>query len=887
MYKRQGLAGLDPSWSRLVSAVDHDGVTRTWHVLDSAAGSVGLVASVASVDTPAKSAPVGTLLCVHGNPTWSYLWRELIAHPPARWRVIAVDHLDMGFSERTGTARGLARRIDDLGALTDALCLAGPVVTVAHDWGGPVALGWALAHRDALAGIVLTNTAVHQPEGAPAPALIRLVSHPVTLAMLTQRTQAFLRGTLALAHPWLAAEVRAGYLAPYAGAVRRRAIGGFVEDIPLEPGHPSWAALNAVTAGLPALADVPTLILWGPRDPVFSDRYLRDLLIRLPHAAVHRFEGAGHLVTEDADIAGTVGAWVGDLRRSPTAIALERCRPADDLAADGERRPLWSALIERGRDLTDAAVTSAAGRSCAAVVEMSPAGGRPRTISWDLLERRVRDLAAGLSAEGVQPGDRVALLVPPGADLTAAVYACWLAGAVIVVADAGLGIRGLHRAVRGAWPSHVIAGGRGLAVAAALRWPGQRIAAGPLDPATRRALGARTHLALLAEKGRDRPLPEPPPADADAAVLFTSGATGPAKGVVYRHRQLEAQRDTLAKTYDIGPRDRFVAAFAPFALYGPALGITTVVPAMDVTAPGTLTASALAEAAAAVGATMVFASPAALVNVLATAESLDPRQAAALGEVRLLLSAGAPVSSALLRAASELMPRARAHTPYGMTEALPVTDATVESITQAGAGDGICVGRPVDGVTVAVSPLGPDGSARAPLTPAPGVSGEIAVRAAHTKDRYDRLWATERDSARDPGWHRTGDVGHLDEKGRLWVEGRLGHVITTAQGPRTPVGIEQKVQDLSAVRLAAAVGVGPPGGQQVVVVVETEPRTPYAGLALPDLATGVRRQAGVEVAAVLAVPALPVDVRHNSKIDRTRVARWAADLLAGGRLRRL
>ena len=193
----------------------------------------------------------------------------------------------------------------------------------------------------------------------------------------------------------------------------------------------------------------------------------------------------------------------------------------------------------------------------------------------------------------------------------------------------------------------------------------------------------------------------------------------------------------------------------------------------------------------------------------------------------------------------------------------------------------------MDGVTVALHALGADGRAQAAQSREPGVTGEIAVRAAHGKDRYDRLWLTERASAHNPGWHRTGDVGHLDTEGRLWVEGRVGHVITTADGPLTPAGIEQRVQGLSAVRLAAAVGVGPPGVQQVVVVVEIDPPTPYVGLAPAGLAISVRGQARVDVAAVLAVAALPVDIRHNSKIDRTRVARWAADLLAGGRLRRL
>ena len=119
-----GLDGVDPSWSRRVTAPDGAGVTRTWHVLDNGA-----------------EPSAGTMLCVHGNPTWSYLWRRFLATAPPGWRVVAVDHLGMGWSERLPAIRRLAERIDDLDALTRALGIEGPVVPVAHDWGGPIALG--------------------------------------------------------------------------------------------------------------------------------------------------------------------------------------------------------------------------------------------------------------------------------------------------------------------------------------------------------------------------------------------------------------------------------------------------------------------------------------------------------------------------------------------------------------------------------------------------------------------------------------------------------------------------------------------------------------------------------------------------------------------------
>ncbi len=845
----RGLPGLDPAWSRHVRARDAEGVPRTWHVLDT--GGAGAH---------------GTLLCLHGNPTWSYLWRRVIAEAPPGWRVVAVDQLGMGWSERTGP-RTLSQRVDDLGSLTAALGVTGPVVTLAHDWGGPVSLGWALAHRDELAGVVLTNTAVHQPDGAAAPALIRLARAPGVRQAVCVATPTFVRSATALSRPPLPRAVRDAFAAPYRSPGRRRAVGDFVADIPLDPSHPSAAPLDRIATGLEALGDVPALLLWGPRDPVFSDLYLRDLRARLPHADVHRYEGASHLVTEDAPrTARDVWRWVGDLAGRP---------PGEPRPAVPAGPPLWGGLAEGAGDDTPA------------VVELGPGGHR---VSFDVLDRRVRDLAAGLAATGVRAGDRVALLVPPGADLTAAVYACWRAGAVVVVADAGLGLPSLGRALRGAAPEHVVGVGRGLAVARALRVPGRRIGAGPIDRPTLRALGARHGLADLARLGAGRALPPPPDGDAECAVVFTSGATGPAKGVAYRHRQVRAQLAALRSTYGLTRQDRLVAAFAPFALYGPALGLPSAVPDMDVTAPGTLTAVALADAVAAVAATVVFASPAALRNVVATAGDLTEDHRRALGGVRLLMSAGAPVPAALLREVRALLPGAEAHTPYGMTEALPVADISLAGLDAAGSGEGVCVGPPVAGVTVAVSALDADGRSVAEPSTDPGTTGEVCVRAAHVKDRYDQLWATERESGRTPGWHRTGDVGHLDDSGRLWVEGRLVHVVTTADGPVTPVGVEQRVEAVPGVRAAAVVGVGPPETQQVVVVVVLDDPAPSRRtlsrrvLAPPELAASVRSAAGVPVAAVLVAGSLPVDIRHASKVDRTRVGRWAARVLAGGRV---
>lgn len=883
------LPGLDPAWSRLVTVTGTaDGRSggsarpdRTWHLLDTAGSLEALGVT-----------PVGTLFCVHGNPTWSYLWRSVAARTldtaraggPA-WRVVAVDQLDMGFSERTAHQHLLADRVRDLGALTDELGLTGPVVTLGHDWGGVVSLGWAVDHPDLVVGVATCNTAVHQPDDAPIPAPLRLALRPGVLGRGTVVTPAFLETTLAIAHPRLDRATADAYRAPYRGAARRGGIGGFVADIPVDASHPSAAELDRVAAGVAAL-DVPALVMWGPRDPVFLERYLDDLVDRLPHADVHRFEGAGHLLPDDADVAGTVLDWLGDRLPEGQPVdgagrSLPSGGPTDDATAASAYRPLWAALDDLADD------------DGPALVEMAAAGG-PRTVTWRLLARRVREVAAGLDDLGVRHGDRVSLLVTPGADLTAVLYACVRLGAVVVVADAGLGLRGLTRAVRGARPDWVIGALPGLGAARALGWPGRRIATVSLPTAARAALGVEHTLVEVARRGARRlaagaDLPAAPAPDAPAAVLFTSGSTGPAKGVVYTHGQLAAVRDVLAAQYDVGVGTGLVAGFAPFALLGPALGARSVAPDMDVTAPRTLTARAVADAVAAADATVVFLSPAALANVVATAPALTDADRAALGRVRLFLSAGAPVSATLLAAATALMPGAEAHTPYGMTEGLLMTDVDLDGVRAAedASEQGICVGVPAAGVDVRIAPLDGHGRPTGALTTAPGVTGEVVVAAPHVRDHYDRLWRTDRVSrlgVDDPRGHRTGDVGHLDADGRLWIEGRLQHVLTTAGGVVTPVGPEQRIERVDGIGRVGIAGTGPAGTQQVVAVVETVPAARRPGLADPTLASAVRAAAGVPLAAVLVVPVLPTDIRHNSKVDRARLSRWATSVLGGGRM---
>lgn len=799
------LAGVDPSWSRFAQ-VEIDGRRRRVHAL---------------VAEPPR--PAGTIVCVHGNPTWAYLWREVLIECGEAYRVIAIDHLGMGYSER-GPRRTLAQRVDDLGVILDGFGIDGPVTLVAHDWGGPIALGWAARHRERVERLVLMNTGVELPPGG-VPVLIRLANLSVLRSAVCTRTPLFLEAALALTRG-LTADERAAYRAPYRSRRRRRAIADFVADIPTHPTHPSSGPLAEIAAATADLA-VPTLLIWGARDPVFTDVTLADLRRRLPRAEVARYPEANHLVPDDVPVGAVVRRWL-------TTTPVTAPSPGFD-------RPLTAALAERAATTPEAA----------AVVDL----GSGAAVSAHGLHDLVARLASGLHGAGARRGDRVAMLVPVGVPLIAAVYACWQLGLVPVIADRGLGLRGIRRALRSTQPPFALTTSR------------IRLAA-----RTARLAPAATFLDVddLADA---RPTPDhappaiAPAADEPAAVLFTSGATGPAKGVRYTHGQLVALRGSMTATFGVTGRDALVAAFAPFALLGPALGIPVAIPDMDVTAPATLRADALADACRAVSATLVFAAPAALASVAGG----DLR----LGDVRMVLSAGAPVPPDVLAATRRLFPAATMHTPYGMTEVLVVTSGEEPLPPERG----VHVGRPVDGAEVRILPLGFDAS-KPPDPVDQGATGEIAVSAPWCSEGYDGLWPLQTESRFELEgrvWHRTGDVGHLDAAG-LWIEGRVGHVVHTRSGPVTPVGIEEAVR-ASTGRRVALVGVGPASRQALVVVLEGPGPEGVVDAETAD----VVRALVPEVAAVCRRRQLPVDIRHNSKIDRTAVARWAEALLRGGR----
>ena len=814
-----GEIGLNPSWSHIVEVPSHDGKIHRWHYLD----------------RPGLSNDLPTVLCLHGNPTWSFLWSRLFTELNEKFRVVAPDHLSMGFSDQVGPRR-YRDRVADINDFVNALGMSGPIWLVAQDWGGAIAMGYAVAHPERVAGLVLSNTGIAVPVGRKAPRLIQISASGGLHRAITRNTSLFVRGTAYLPGAGLTRQQRQGLVAPYVRRDQRDGVAGFVADVPFDEKHQTFADLAEVAAQLPSLR-VPVRLWWGAKDPVFNDDFADDLIKRFTDVQIQRVANSGHLAVIETSIAPFL----------ESAISQSQSVEQQVFEAQGPEESLWSRIMNPSRKNT-LAIHDGADRS---------------SVTFSELDSRVATFAQALVQHGVEAGERVAVLVPPSIDLIALVYACWRIGAVTVIADRGLGLNGLGSAVKSSRVQHLVGIRSAVIAARTLRWAPR---ASLIDL---KSLQKSMQLEGLKQLGH----PEPKD-DAMAAILFTSGATGPAKGVRYTHRQLGAQRDILQRVYNITDADSFVAAFAPFALFGPALGITTGLADMDVTSPATLTAKALDDACRATQATMVFASPAALVNVLKTASS----NVNSLHQVRLVMSAGAPVPIETLRHMQKLCPQAEMHTPYGMTEVLPVADLSLQQREDVGEGSGVCVGRAVDGCNVKVVSID-GGISELPI----GVTGEIAVSASWMSLGYNRLWLTQQKArfASDGfTWHRTGDVGHLDSDGNLWIEGRVVHMIHTAQGSITPVPLETVCETISGVERAAAVGIGEPGIQQIVIVLETDQKN--ENVASAALTAQVRQALGqVDVVAVWETKKLPVDIRHNSKIDRTALGQRMQKVLSG------
>jgi len=554
---------------------------------------------------------------------------------------------------------------------------------------------------------------------------------------------------------------------------------------------------------------------------------------------------------------------------------------------------------------------------------------RGRTkLTFAEMDRESNQLAKGLHAIGVKPGMRTLLMVRPGLEFVTLTFALFKTGAVPVLIDPGMGGKNLLNCIRRSKPEAFIA----IPLAHAIR----TFAGGDAFDSVRVSVtvGARWFwggptLQHVFNHGRDAdPQIAPTTRESDAAILFTTGSTGIPKGVVYKHGMFDAQVQAIREEYKIEPGEIDLPAFPLFALFSTALGTTCVIPEMDPTRPAQCDPEKIVRAIQEHGVTYSFGSPAIWKRV---GPYLKERNLT-LPNLKRILMAGAPVKGDVLEPFITALPNGDTFIPYGATEALPVTNMRGSEVVRetwalTRQGKGHCVGRPLPGVRVKIirepQPLvalckGENDDAKytiiwdESLVLPPDQIGEIVVTSPMVTQEYFEMREETRhakisDLGRGPSplpigdshesciWHRMGDMGYLDEIGRLWFCGRKAHRVQLAGGKVLysvcveavfEAFLEKHITDRTlfpnGVRVALA-GVGNPGQQRAYIVVEVfgakwwRAFKPDAAL-LGDLDEFRRtHELAQDISDVLWYQGrFPVDIRHNAKINREALSAWAA-----------
>jgi acyl-CoA synthetase (AMP-forming)/AMP-acid ligase II len=494
--------------------------------------------------------------------------------------------------------------------------------------------------------------------------------------------------------------------------------------------------------------------------------------------------------------------------------------------------------------------------------------------------------ARGLHAYGITPGTLTALMLTPGLDFFAMFFALFKAGAVPVLIDPGMGMKPLKRCLAEAAPRAFIGVTKAHFARKIMGWAKESC---ELLVSSKSTLGlGGISLKKLKEMGgttSGEVMHEPKPDDM-AAILFTSGSTGAPKGVVYRHRHFNAQVKMLRDAFKIEPGEVSLPTFPPFALFDPALGVTTVVPDMDPTRPANANPEKLVHTINQFKVTNIFGSPA----LLDTLSRYCVDHQIRLESVTRVISAGAAVPVRTIRRMQNALYRDTSiHTPYGATECLPVSSISAAElddrmVDKIESGDGICVGKPVAPNKVRIikiSEMSFNDISETTGMP-PGMPGEIVVSGPSCTDTY---WKREVDTIMSKftgedgeTWHRMGDVGIMDGLGRLWYCGRVSQRIETGKETLFADQCEAIFNQHPDLVRSAVVGVGTRGRQTPVLCIEVtgklspvESERVHFDLLQLAQAHSITRS----IRSVLFHPGFPVDIRHNSKIGREELAQWA------------
>lgn len=505
-------------------------------------------------------------------------------------------------------------------------------------------------------------------------------------------------------------------------------------------------------------------------------------------------------------------------------------------------------------------------------------------LTFMQLDRESDCLAHGLEHAGIKRGTKTILMVKPSLEFFVLTFAMFKIGAVPVIVDPGMGRKRMLECLSQSKAEAFI----GIPLAHALRRfsPGNFKTVKTCITVGRRWFWGGYTLKQLQEVSWDTYTPVKTASDEIAAILFTTGSTGPAKGVVYTHGIFDAQVRHIQTTFNIGPDEVDLPTFPLFSLFDPALGMTAVIPDMDPTRPAMVDPEKIIEAIIDQGVTNMFASPALLNRVGAYGKAEEIK----LPSVRRVISAGAPVSPANIEQFSYMLTgNAEIFTPYGATEAMPVLSMGSKEILGktrkfSEKGYGMCVGRAIEGIDVRIIKISdePIENWSEKLVVGDGEIGEITVKGDIVTTQYFERPQDESLAKIKQGnhiWHRMGDLGWRDNQGRIWFCGRKSHRVITENGSMFTIPCEAIFNRHPSVFRSALVGVGKPPEQKPVICIELKKGgrdINKDSLKQELLNLAAKNQMTEDIKTLKFHDGFPVDVRHNSKIFREQLAQWAS-----------
>ena len=507
------------------------------------------------------------------------------------------------------------------------------------------------------------------------------------------------------------------------------------------------------------------------------------------------------------------------------------------------------------------------------------------TYSYDSLTFRELDIrsnkfATGLSKMGLKKGDKTLLFLRPSLDFSAMTFALFKLGVVPVFIDPGMGRENLLKCIKECAPVGLIAEKEVHLIRMIFRGTFKSVKYNVTNG--KRAWGKMQSLQKMLEGKTQTFKSVQFEADDTAAILFTSGGTGSPKGVVYSHQIFDQQTTILRDLYQLTSHDVDLPGFPLFSLFTIAMGMTSCIPDMDPSKPGQCDPKKLYQNIMDQKPTFVAGSPAIWERVA----DYCIQNNLTLPSIKFLVMFGAPVSVLIHKKFKALLPNGTTYTPYGATEALPVTNISGDFILKNTAtlsenGKGTCIGKVVPGSTVNIIHITdaviPSMSEAQVL--GENSIGEIIVKGPTVTKEYLNLPDKTAEAKIYEGseiWHRMGDMGFIDSEGLLWFLGRKTHRIETKEGLVTPIPCEAIFNRHPSVKRSALVGLGVKGKQTPAIVIERKDGQFLSGkersifeAELFSIAKKFPHTAGIQ--KIFLSKHFPVDVRHNIKIDRLKL----------------